>query len=92
MVIALQIIIASYPLHYLACFVSFALGSFLLAITLCKDVIGDLTYVNDDIKIKGEKSKIDILKKLSESIDLHSDAKQLSSTVCKFTCISILKN
>lgn len=79
MAVSLQIIIASYPFRYLACFVTFALGGYLFAITMVKDVIDDIKSINDDLK-----SKIDAFKKLFKLFNLHSDAKQLSGTTTHF--------
>lgn len=78
MAIALQIFIVLHPLRYMVCIVSFALGCFLFAITLVNELIDDITAANDDIK--KSKSKVDLVKKFSELINLHSDGKQFSGT------------
>lgn len=46
--------------------------------TLTNDVVNYVKSINDDAK--KSKSKIDIYKKLSELVHLHSDGKQLSET------------
>lgn len=79
MAVSLQIIIASYPFRYLACFVTFALGGYLFTITMANDVIDVIKSINDDLK-----SEIDTFKKLSKLFNLHSDAKQLSWTTAHF--------
>ena len=76
--VALQISIVSYPLRYLACFFTLAFGAYLIGTTIAKHVVEDMKSTNDDIKFS--KSKIDVFKKLSELIQMHSDAKQLNET------------
>lgn len=71
-------ILVSYPFHYLACFVILALGAFLFSITLNQDTVDDLNTANDDLK--SLKSKLDIFKKLSESVRLNSTGKKLNAT------------
>lgn len=74
----LQIIAVIFPFRYLSCFITFALGSYLFVSTLTNDVVNYVKSINDDAK--KSKSKIDIYKKLSELVHLHSDGKQLSET------------
>lgn len=67
MAVFLQTTMVLYPLRYVACIVTLALGAYLLAITLLNEVTADIKAIDDDT---------DIAWKFSELIDLHSDAKQ----------------
>lgn len=83
--VALQIIVASFPLRYLSCFMTFPLGGHLFTVTIANDVIADMKSINDDVKIW--KSETYIYTKLLELIHLHSDGKQLSGTTNTQSCI-----
>lgn len=66
----------AYPMRFLACFLTLALGGCLNSITMANDVIYDVKSFNHD-KI-WLKSKVDVHNELFELINLHSAAKQLS--------------
>lgn len=77
--IGLQFISVSYQVHYATCTLALAFGAFLFTTTLAKDAIRDIDATSDDLKTG--KPKFEIYKKFTALIQMHSDAKQLSTTV-----------
>lgn len=77
MAIALQTIMLAYPMRYLACFVTLALGSYLNSITLAEGLASDIKSLDADRK-KMLRPRILMVKKVSKLINLHSFSKQLS--------------
>lgn len=75
--VVLQIIIIGYPLRFLACYASLALGAYMFAIAFVKDILDDLKSLNDNLKATSPES--DVYKKLCEVIHVHSGGKQLNT-------------
>lgn len=86
--IALQTFMLAYPMRFLACFLTLALGGYLNSITIANDVIHDVKSFNHD-KI-WLKSKVDVHIKLFELTNLHSAAKQLSRKNKSLKAIQII--
>lgn len=57
------------------CFMSFIAGSFMMLISMTKDLKGDVTSINELPNPK--ENRLELLKKISAFIQYHSDAKQL---------------
>lgn len=75
-VIIIQYEMASKILRLTACALSFALGTFIFAVSLVNDIKNDLHAINEMTKQK--KTQSNISKQLFKFMDIHSDVKQLS--------------
>lgn len=77
MAILIEFVVALFTLSYIACFSTFAFGSFMFAITFAKDLITELHVINECIRAKTSQRKL--LKRFIKSIALHVNMKQLSA-------------
>lgn len=69
----------------IACMISLAFGSFLLAITLINTIKRNICAINKDVQFKTH--RLQTSKKLVNFIEFHSTLKQLSS-FCRFDCFA----
>lgn len=75
--VILESILITYPVCYVGCFISLALGAYLFATSINRYITDDLKSINEMTRDK--KSKSDIFKQLSASILAHTKVKQLSA-------------
>lgn len=69
-----------YASRYLACFLTLAFGLFMFTFSYVKDMIAQVHSI--DKYAKAKLSEQDVLNRLAEIIDMHSDIRVLSGLVC----------
>lgn len=77
--IVIEFLVAFCVLSFIACFSTFAFGSFMFALSFAKDLIAEVNSINKCMRTG--KSETKILKRFVKSIALHADMKQLSVRV-----------
>ena len=73
----MQYVEVIYNFTLVACLISLGVGAFLFAVSAAKDAKKNLKTINQNAKNKGQRSQI--LKKLADYIQFHSDEKKLSN-------------
>lgn len=88
-VVFLQLVIAYFGLCFVAGLTCLAIGIFIIALTLTKDVKNDLSLINESVKFQQPVSHV--LKQLAEFVRAHSHGKQLreSNLILQATSVSV---
>lgn len=77
MAILLQFFVTLWETRYVACFINLALVIFMFSFVKTKDIKNCVRSINESVK--AENSESDIMKQLIVFIDMHNDAKELST-------------
>lgn len=72
----LEYLMLMYVSYAVACILSIGFGAYSFIIAMTEDIKINVNITNDDIKIKKNRSKI--VEQISDFIEIHSNAKQLS--------------
>lgn len=83
-VVLFQLVIAYFGLCFVAGLMCLAIGTFVIALTLTKDVRNDLNLINESVK--SEQPLSNVLKQLTEFVRAHSHGKQLRKYTVQY-CI-----
>lgn len=84
--VLLELVVALYPMCYLGSFLSLAVGSFIFATAVTKDLDGTLASIKKLAKKKRQNSQL--FKQFAKFYQLHTDLKQLSQSIC-IVCVCV---